>query len=402
MLKANMLNPNMGQKVDFQTMSYGFTAADISDVQRDFGDGKKESNALLALSHSFAERGAKVVIQTITLKNGKKLTNFITVYVVDTSLMLSYVLQTSPSILNPDMLQNISYTSSLKGDGIQNYITFLQSYDGNNTLQFNNAKFPIYGNFTYNKWGIYYPESTLYINECLYVQNQSTLAVAGVDRCLDAKLDGTLGSFTCDLDKDMIPDVCDDDIDGDGVKNPLWIIKYENGKCLPYTGALTKDNTDLALLGLSYQFSCTLDNAPFLPNANQLDLNRDGYGDVGTSNVWDLLWQNEWWEKDADRDSIVDSLDLCPDIKESYNNNADYDWCPEIWSELSCEGKWIQTVQDILDTVPLVSAGECNQCPCPLADITADLTNNDMLKAVLRDKKKEIPYRYSLPFLFEF
>jgi hypothetical protein len=151
MLKANMLNPNMGQKVDFQTMSYGFTAADISDVQRDFGDGKKESNALLALSHSFAERGAKVVIQTITLKNGKKLTNFITVYVVDTSLMLSYVLQTSPSILNPDMLQNISYTSSLKGDGIQNYITFLQSYDGNNTLQFNNAKFPIYGNFTYNK-----------------------------------------------------------------------------------------------------------------------------------------------------------------------------------------------------------------------------------------------------------
>jgi hypothetical protein len=95
----------------------------------------------------------------------------------------------------------------------------------------------------------------------------------------------------------------------------------------------------------------------------------------------------------------VDSRDLCPEIKENYNGVADYDGCPEIWAELACEGKWIE---DILNNTPLITPGECNQCPCPIADITANLTNGDNIKAVLRDKKKEIPYRYSPSFPFEF
>jgi len=59
---------------------------------------------------------------------------------------------------------------------------------------------------------------------------------------------------------------------------------------------------------------------------------------------------------------------------------------------LACEGKNIEDVQ------ALITPSECNQCPCPIADITADLTNGDNIKAVLRDKEKEIPYRYSPSF----
>jgi hypothetical protein len=37
--------------------------------------------------------------------------------------------------------------------------------------------------------------------------------------CFDAMLNHTLSKFKCDMDKDNIPDLCDDDIDGDGYKN---------------------------------------------------------------------------------------------------------------------------------------------------------------------------------------
>jgi len=36
---------------------------------------------------------------------------------------------------------------------------------------------------------------------------------------LDAKLSNTLGQFRCDMDQDGTPDICDSDIDGDGIPN---------------------------------------------------------------------------------------------------------------------------------------------------------------------------------------
>ena len=35
----------------------------------------------------------------------------------------------------------------------------------------------------------------------------------------------------CDLDKDLAADVCDDDIDGDGVKNIIGIEQYDLSDC---------------------------------------------------------------------------------------------------------------------------------------------------------------------------
>jgi len=124
--------------------------------------------------------------------------------------------------------------------------------------------------------------------------------VRGVDRCLEAKLNGTLGNYKCDFDKDGVPDICDDDIDGDGKKNLIGIITYENGTCLVdknmtdahnnvTTRALTTNNVDLAILKEHYKGSCQLDNSPFYPNVNQLDLNTDGYGDVGNNGIPNML-----------------------------------------------------------------------------------------------------------------
>jgi len=59
-------------------------------------------------------------------------------------------------------------------------------------------------------------------------------------------------------------------------------------------------------------------------------LNTDGYGDVGNNGIPGLLGQQDDNDIDTDGDGILDSYDLCPEIKENYNGIADFDGCPEI------------------------------------------------------------------------
>ncbi len=77
------------------------------------------------------------------------------------------------------------------------------------------------------------------------------------------------------MDKDGIPDICDSDIDGDGIANALGLITHENKDC-----AYNSGNMDTSLLQNQYATICSLDNAPLTVNANQLDLNQDGIGDA--------------------------------------------------------------------------------------------------------------------------
>lgn len=83
------------------------------------------------------------------------------------------------------------------------------------------------------------------------------------------------------MDKDSIPDICDTDIDGDGKMNLLGIINFENKDC-SYESDSNKPNANLnqEVLMRHYQGVCSLDNAPFYINPDQLDLNQDGIGDV--------------------------------------------------------------------------------------------------------------------------
>jgi hypothetical protein len=50
------------------------------------------------------------------------------------------------------------------------------------------------------------------------------------------------------MDDDKIPDICDDDIDGDGVKNLIGIIKFENADC-----SMGENNIDVPILAPHYQ-----------------------------------------------------------------------------------------------------------------------------------------------------
>lgn len=35
----------------------------------------------------------------------------------------------------------------------------------------------------------------------------------------------------CDINKDKIPDLCDEDIDGDKIPNFIWLIKFDRNDC---------------------------------------------------------------------------------------------------------------------------------------------------------------------------
>lgn len=52
----------------------------------------------------------------------------------------------------------------------------------------------------------------------------------------------------CDMDKDKIPDSCDDDIDGDGVKNLIGIVQNTYPNC-----AFTGENVNFDILNKHIQ-----------------------------------------------------------------------------------------------------------------------------------------------------
>lgn len=164
---------------------------------------------------------------------------------------------------------------------------------------------------------------------CVQLTQSATLSVVQQDQCLDAVINGTLGKYRCDMDNDEIPDICDDDIDGDGKKNPLGIIRSEKGNC-----SYGADNVNVNIFAQLFKQGgelCQLDNCSFVSNPTQDDVNVNRIGDVCEQSSLVIAAENlSEQEGDQDKDGIVDSQDACPTIPELYNTIQDSDGCPEI------------------------------------------------------------------------
>jgi hypothetical protein len=223
-----------------------------------------------------------VVIQKITLTDGKILTNNITINIVDKSQLASYALLITPSTLVANIGQKIIFSAHIIGTLMKSPLIQIAEFgDGITQKKIGTEKMPSLFIHSYEKNGLATPQDSIYIDQCTYLKNQATLIVNGTDSCLDAKIQSNLKNYKCDGDGDKIPDVCDTDIDGDGIKNLLGLISFENKDC-SYESDSNKANANLnqEILTKHYQSICSLDNAPFNNNPDQLDLNQDGIGDI--------------------------------------------------------------------------------------------------------------------------
>lgn len=394
LLKSNSANPEINEKVLFDTKTYNINQDDIVKVDRDFWDGNKKSNTTLTMEYAYTTPGKKIVTQTITLSDGKVVTNIITINVEDKTLLTSYALVMTPSSLLTNIGQNINFSTRIIGTLLKTPLTQITEFgDGITQQKAWTEKLPSLFVHNYQTNGSLTPQNSMYIDQCTYLKSQATIAVQGTNSCLNAQIQGTLkDTYRCDLDGDQIPDICDTDIDNDGIQNLLGLMNFENKNCSYASNPnVANANLNQEILAKHYQSICSLDNAPFTNNPDQLDLNQDGIGDIQS----DLQIVSSGEIVDTDNDGIIDTQDLCPTIQETWNGVMDGDGCPEINEEMKCNQTTL--VQDTL-----VVTTECNQCPCQFWDFSSDLTNNDQVRAILRNKKKTIQYKFSLPWIVDF
>ncbi len=391
LLRSNISNIEINQNILFDTTTYNINQLDIQYVDRDFGDETKKNNTTLTMEYAYTTPGKRVVTQKITLIDGKELTNILTLNIRDISKQTSYALLMKPSKLIANISEEIVFSTSIIGNMIKTPLNNIAEFwDGILTKIAKEKKMPILFTHNYKKNGKVMPQNSIYIDQCSYLKNQATISIQGTNICLDAITQGTLHTYKCDLDGDGIPDICDIDIDNDGIENLIWLINHENKNC-----SYDKANINQEILTKHYQNVCSLDNAPFNYNPDQLDLNLDGIGDAQQMEVNlsdDIL--------DSDGDGIPDTQDLCPTIQETRNGIQDEDGCPEIGQEINCNP--ITPFVEINNNILIVKPTACNQCPCQFSDFSSDLVNNDQVRAILRDKKKTIQYRFSLPWIVDF
>lgn len=386
LLRSNTLAPEIGETLLLDTNTYNSNQDDIANVYRDFGDGTKQNTTTMTIQHKYTKAGTKVITQTITYNDASKHTNIITLHVYDKNALQSYALIMSPSKLVANVGEKIVISTRIVGNLFKTPITqILQRGDTTSQQKSGTEKMPSIFSYQYKKNWSLLPQANLYIDQCTSLKTQATIAIKWSDMCVDAMRQGTLNTYTCDMDNDGIPDICDTDIDGDGIQNLLGIINYENTDCT------YNININPSVLKKHYQYICSLDNAPFDNNSDQLDLNLDGIGDAQTQSTYTTLQT----AIDSDGDGIPDTTDICPTIQETRNGIEDTDGCPEIGQEIDCN-PILPTVAITNDNF-IIKPVECNQCPCQFWDFANDLSNNDQVRAVLRDEQKTIQYRFSLP-----
>lgn len=437
-INPNILNPNVGQNFVLETKIWWSDNNQIKSIETDWWDWTIQTNNNLVNQHIYNFGWKKVIIQKVKFLDGYEIINFVTIYIVDLNLANTYTFLTSPESLINNIYDRFSFSSYILWDSLKNYPFLINQYQAWHTKIFSDIKnWPQKFEYIYEKEWTYKLKSSLYVNQCITLENQASIVVNGKDICLDAIENWTLWNFKCDMDKDNIPDICDDDIDWDWVKNLIWIISYEKQNC-----GIWPDNIwNNGWLGLNWEIDnsnnvnvwllkehiwvCSLDNAFPIPNPQQTDLNLNGIWDEFENQIWVILWNIDslYWDiwKDSDGDWIIDDLDSCTELSENYNWYQDWDWCPEIWTNQNCDPRlqypnlwwlinyflpwgwggawwgWSGTWwgwNNIIDIPPFIQT-ECLQCPCNFSDIANDLSKKDAVRASLWNKEMNILYKIS-------
>lgn len=340
-------------------------------LEWDFGDGTK----LLwwpQVRHAYQQDGLYNVLAYSNSFFWQKL-------VSQLQVLIWNVLQTGTTALTCAYLTGDTQTDmncTLRNISLDpNQITMLRWswWDGEESLYTSSLNDQFTQNHVYKKPGNYTIEVDIYLGLETFIKQKLVVYIFWADPCF-------ADTNRCDLDKDLAADVCDDDIDGDGVKNIIGIVQYDLSDC-----SFSEENIDRNIFTDQLQAIkkwASYDNCSFVSNVNQEDDDIDAVWNLCDSEGSGEDIQTQF-DEDTDQDKILDDRDACPTIPENYNGVQDLDWCPELpssckpWSK--CSGQ----------------APVCNSCPCPGADYGSQLWKGDSIRAVLLDENASIIYRYS-------
>lgn len=388
-LETDSIQTTVDQPVTVTLMTAWLQTRDIQSLIRNRWDGTTQNTTDISQSHRYDRTGTYVVSVEVQTRNARH-NVFVTLVIQDDTIQDQPItwavwldrtkafLGEAITLLVESNLPNLWRLQNLllqRAPGQTQRITDTQQTDFW---------------YTYSQAGIYHPTASTTLSTCNTLTAQATIAIQWQDRCQEAVLDGSISQYQCDLDQDSIPDMCDDDIDGDGVKNSVWLIMFEQEGCV-----IDNNNIDPTLIQEHIQGICLLDNCPFVSNADQDDLNNNGIGTAcpdlqPTDNGTDGSEEN-----DRDNDGYTDNRDACPDVAENFNGFEDLDGCPEVWAENIC-------APDLaFPDGPFVDPLACNQCPCQYADYDGDLLPWDDVRAVLLNSGAIIRYSVSTPHVFE-
>ncbi len=371
------------ENVYFKTNVSNIKNEDISNVVWSLWDSSMKETNSLSTYHSFDKWWVKSVKQTIYLKDWLEIDSFVSVFVEDEKEMSNYYITSDSEKLVYDMYDEISIGN--KNSWNLWNTKFIYNF-GEKILLWDDVS------MTANIWGFYKNSVSSFVDSCDALQAHSTIAVASNDMCLSALLDGSLSSYTCDMDEDNIPDICDQDINNNWKINIQWIIKSEPEDC-----NYTCDNLNLDLIKKYYldkdfvykwneKDNCWLETATEL-NVGGLD-----------SDLWWGFWSliNDCLSKldlddlDTDWDGVSDLYDQCVNLPETYNWYLDNDWCPEIGYDDQCD-KNLQ-----IDNEFDVEILNCNSCPCQFVGLDWDINYFSNIKAQIMNIWKTKLYSESL------
>ena len=376
------INPaNLWENTSITSNLVGILKNNIDNITINWWE-KITKSKNLNQNYTYDEAWLKTIQHNVTLNDGTILYNVASITVQNPLLLNSYATNISWRRLSYN--QNERMNLWLEMYPKTSVLSLFTSYQAGqkNFLYAPNLSNTVL-DFSYpNAWDKLLTNS-VEVNKCVALVNQWTVHINSSDLCENAIKNWTLWQYKCDMDWDKIPDICDDDIDGDGIKNLVGIISVENKDC-----SIWIDNINLASLKKEL-WVCSLDNCPFVKNPDQSDLNNNWIGDLCETLISTALsnYQNNdnnvvYIDRDQDSDGFPDSVDKCIDTPWNSDNGCPQYYTQNCWLNSTCgNGKideweschncpqdvWVCCWNGILDywenckTCP-TDAVNCNSC----------------------------------------
>ena len=324
-LNASNLTPKIWEKVDFNFVIDWSSSAKITQIQRNIA-WTSFSNKNFQASKIFDKYGQNFVSATAILEDWTKLYSSLTLDVWENNQTKSYFLQSSLS------WKNVSYNIVWIDKPVKNiYWSYWDWLTSITSSGFSNHQFNTNWNFL----------TKAYINfsDSSQVSVSSNINIIWLDRCEDQNFTKNL---KCDMNWNGIGDVCDSDIDWDGVSNPIGLIMSENSSC-----KYDSTNVNIPILTTiiesqkqqSQKWNNTSDNCAFISNKWQLDLNLNWIWDVCETQIQDILDKSDTYKNTK---SIIDIIfpKLWDELISQFNKPCWLSSCGDFGSWIGSE--WVK------------------------------------------------------------